>query len=265
MFYTILYYTILLYTITNYTTWLYTTACYTTRSYTTHSYTTVHYTQGVKKMHIYAIINQKGGVGKSTTAAALWSGLSLRGVKTLAVDLDPQANLSFITGAETGGKTALSLLTEEAPAAETVRHLGTGDIIPASKNLAGIDAMLDGTGREYRLKQAIEPVAALYDYIIIDTPPQLGITTINALTACNSVIIPAQADILSLQGTVIEFYCITISVSDAFSFPRTELGKYAVCKIVPVYKFKFDHGYIFFDHLVIFRFGSCMVKFAACN
>lgn len=151
-------------------------------------------------MHIYAIINQKGGVGKSTTAAALWAGLSLRGFKTLAVDLDPQANLSFIVGAETSGKTALSLLTEEAPAAETIRHLDHGDIIPASKNLAGIDAVLDGTGREYRLKESLEPVTGLYDYIIIDTPPQLGITTINALTACDNVIIPAQADILSLQG-----------------------------------------------------------------
>ena len=151
-------------------------------------------------MHIYAIINQKGGVGKSTTAAALWAGLTMKGFKTLAVDLDAQANLSFIVGADTSGKTALSLLTEESPAAETIRHLDSGDIIPASKNLAGIDAVLDGTGREYRLKEALEPIQDNYDYIIIDTPPQLGIMTINALTACGSVIIPAQADILSLQG-----------------------------------------------------------------
>lgn len=151
-------------------------------------------------MHIFAIINQKGGVGKSTTAAALWAGLTLKGYKTLAVDLDAQSNLSFIVGADTDGKTALSMLTEEIPASEAIRHLDPGDIIPASKNLAGIDAILDGTGREYRLKEALETVKDDYDYIIIDTPPQLGIMTINALTACNSVIIPAQADILSLQG-----------------------------------------------------------------
>lgn len=99
-------------------------------------------------MHIYAIINQKGGVGKSTTAAALWAGLTFKGFKTLAVDLDAQANLSFIVCADTDGKTALDMLTEEAPAAETIHRLDSGDIIPASKNLAGIDSVLDGTGRE---------------------------------------------------------------------------------------------------------------------
>ena len=151
-------------------------------------------------MKVYAIINQKGGVGKSTTAAALWAGLSLKGYKALAVDLDAQANLSFIVGADTSGKTALSLLTGEAPAAETIQRLEAGDIIPASKNLAGIDAVIEGTGREYRLKEALEPIKTRYDYIVLDTPPQLGMMTINALTACNSVIIPAQADILSLQG-----------------------------------------------------------------
>lgn len=149
---------------------------------------------------IYAVINQKGGVGKSTTAAAIWAYLTLKGFKALAIDLDAQSNFSFITGADTSRKTALSLLTAEATAEEAIQHLDAGDIIPASKNLAGIDAVLDGTGREYRLKEALEPLQACYDYIVIDTPPALSITTINALTACNSVIIPAQADILSLQG-----------------------------------------------------------------
>lgn len=151
-------------------------------------------------MYVFATINQKGGVGKSTTAATLWAGLTLKGFKTLAIDLDAQTNLSFIVGADTGKKTALSLLTGEATADEAIQHLGAGDIIPASKNLAGIDAVVEGTGREYRLKEALEPLQACYDYAVIDTPPALGISTINALTACNSVIIPAQADILSLQG-----------------------------------------------------------------
>ena len=79
-------------------------------------------------------------------------------------------------------------------------RLPSGDIIPASKALAGADAFIADTGKEYRLKEAIEPIKPLYDYIIIDTPPALGILTINALTAANSVIIPAQADIYSLQG-----------------------------------------------------------------
>lgn len=151
-------------------------------------------------MIVYAIINQKGGVGKSTTAAALWAGLNKKGFKVLAIDLDAQANLSYTAGADTAHKTALSLLTGEAPAGETIQHTQTGDIIAASKSLAGADAFITDTGKEYRLKESLEGIASSYDYVIIDTPPALGILTINALTACNSVIIPAQADIFSLQG-----------------------------------------------------------------
>lgn len=151
-------------------------------------------------MHVYAIINQKGGVGKSTTAAALWAGLSLKGCKTLAIDLDAQCNLSYTAGADTAHKTALSLLTGENPAEDTIQHTATGDIIAASKNLAGADAFITDTGKEYRLRESLEGIAAQYDYCIIDTPPSLGILTVNALTACNSVIIPAQAAVFSLQG-----------------------------------------------------------------
>ena len=149
---------------------------------------------------IYTVATQKGGVGKTTTAAALWAGLSFKGYKCLAIDLDPQCNLSFTAGADTTRKTALSLLTGEAPAEETIQQTAAGDIIPASKSLAGADAFIVGTGAEYRLKEALEPIQARYDYIVIDTPPALGILTVNALTACNSVIVPAQADIFSLQG-----------------------------------------------------------------
>ena len=151
-------------------------------------------------MMIYTVATQKGGVGKTTTAAALWAGLSLKGYKCLAIDLDPQCNLSFTAGADTTRKTALSLLTGEAPAEETIQQTAAGDIIPASKSLAGADAFITDTGKEYRLKEALEPIQARYDYIVIDTPPALGILTVNALTACNSVIVPAQADIFSLQG-----------------------------------------------------------------
>lgn len=151
-------------------------------------------------MIVYAITNQKGGVGKSTTAAALWAGLNQRGHKTLAIDLDAQCNLSYTAGADTTHKTALSLLTGENPAEDTIQHTATGDIIAASKSLAGADAFITETGKEYKLRESLEPLSGLYDYVIIDTPPQLGILTINALTACNRVIIPAQADIFSLQG-----------------------------------------------------------------
>lgn len=149
---------------------------------------------------IYAIANQKGGVGKSSTAGALLAGLSLRGYKCLGVDLDSQRNLTFATGARTDGKTALGVLTKEVSAAEAIQRTGSGDLIAASPALAGADAFIRDTGKEYILREALEPIKGDYDFIIIDTPPALGVITVNALTAADKVIIPAQADAFSLQG-----------------------------------------------------------------
>ena len=149
---------------------------------------------------IVSIINQKGGVGKSTTAESLAAGLSLRGYKTLAVDLDAQGNLTYTFGADNTGATVLEVLTGDATAAEAIKRTQSCDVLPANKALAGADAYIKETGKEYRLKEALENVADQYDYIIIDTPPALGILTVNALTACQSVIIPSQADIYSIQG-----------------------------------------------------------------
>lgn len=151
-------------------------------------------------MRTLAIINQKGGVGKSTTAEALTAGLTLKGFRVLAVDLDAQGNLSYASGAGTDGATALGVLTGEVKAKDATQRTRSGDIIPSSKALAGADAFISDTGKEYRLKEALESIGGLYDFCIIDTPPALGILTVNALTACDSVIIPAQADIYSLQG-----------------------------------------------------------------
>lgn len=151
-------------------------------------------------MRTLAIINQKGGVGKSTTAEALTAGLTLKGFKVLAVDLDAQGNLTYTTRAGTDGATALGVLTGEVKAKDAIQHTQSGDIIPSSKALAGADAFISDTGKEYKLKEALESISGLYDYCIIDTPPALGILTVNALTACDSVVIPAQADIYSLQG-----------------------------------------------------------------
>ena len=149
---------------------------------------------------IVTVTNQKGGTGKSTTAGALAAGLSLRGYKTLAVDLDAQGNLTYTFGADNTGATVLEVLTGDATAAEAIKHTQSCDVLPANKALAGADAYIKETGKEYRLKEALENVADQYDYIIIDTPPALGILTVNALTACQSVIIPSQADIYSIQG-----------------------------------------------------------------
>ena len=151
-------------------------------------------------MKIITVTNQKGGAGKTTTAATLAAGLSLKGYKALLIDLDPQGNLTYTAGAKTNGATALGVLTGEVKAQDAIQHTDSGDIIASSKALSGADAFIADTGKEHRLKEALESLQGLYDYCIVDTPPALGILTINALTACNSVIIPAQADIYSLQG-----------------------------------------------------------------
>ena len=150
---------------------------------------------------IYAIINQKGGVGKSTTAEALAAGLTLKGFKCLSADLDAQGNMTYTVNAKTDGPTILGVLMGEVKPLNAVQHTENfGDIIVSSKALSGADGFITTTGKEYRLKEALEGVKDTYDYIIIDTPPALGILTVNALTACSSVIIPAQAEIYSLQG-----------------------------------------------------------------
>ena len=151
-------------------------------------------------MICYAIINQKGGVGKSTTALAIGSGLKRQGSKVLFIDLDAQGNLSYTMGANTQGYNALGILQRPETTAEEIQHTTQGDIVASSPALAGADTVLSDVRKEYKLKEALATVSGLYDYCIIDTPPALSILTINALTACNGAIIPAQADIYSLQG-----------------------------------------------------------------
>lgn len=150
-------------------------------------------------MEVIAVINQKGGVGKSTTVHAIGAGLTLKGYRVLYIDLDAQGNLSYTLGAATSGLTAMELLQGKSPQA-TIQRTAQGDTIASSPSLAGADTIITAVGKEYRLREALEPLKRNYDYCIIDTPPALGILTINALTACTGAITPAQADIYSLQG-----------------------------------------------------------------
>lgn len=150
---------------------------------------------------IIAVINQKGGVGKSTTAQAIGQGLKeLHNKRVLFVDLDAQGNLSYSLDAQQNKLTVLDLLTGKEEIKNVIHQSTQGDIVPSNIQLSGADLLLTEMGKEYKLKEALEPILKDYDYIIIDTPPALGILTVNALTASTSVIIPAQADIYSLQG-----------------------------------------------------------------
>ncbi len=149
-------------------------------------------------MKVITIANQKGGVGKTTTAATLVAGLTEQGYKVLAIDTDSQVNLTTSMGA-TAQQTVLGVLTGELRAEDAITHTATGDVIPGSNRLANADMLLDETGKEYKLREAIENLRG-YDYVVVDTPPSLNILTINALTACDYVVVPAQADLYSLQG-----------------------------------------------------------------
>lgn len=149
---------------------------------------------------IITITNQKGGVAKSTTATTLMAALTKKSYNVLALDLDPQCNLSLITDANTKGGTMLSVLAEEQQASDVIQHTIFGDVIAGHAGLAGADTWLKEIGKEYKLKEALEPLISKYDIIIIDTPPALGILTVNSMVAADYIVIPAQADILSMQG-----------------------------------------------------------------
>lgn len=149
-------------------------------------------------MEVIAIVNRKGGVGKTATAQALGAGLIKKGCSVLYIDLDSQTNLTYGLGADAGRLSSMDVLAGDATAQEAIQHTQQGDVIAGAEALAGADAAIDGTGKEYRLKEALEGLQ--YDYCIIDTPAALGTLTVNALTAADSVIIPVQAEVYSLQG-----------------------------------------------------------------
>lgn len=153
---------------------------------------------------VLAVANQKGGVAKTTTVAALCAALAERGHKALAVDLDPQACLTFSAGFEPDGlqPTVHDVLVGRCGLEATILPVDEGyDLVPSNIDLAGAEAyLLTRTGREYALRQALSDLTDRYEAILLDCPPSLGILTINALTAADAVIVPLQCEALSHRG-----------------------------------------------------------------
>lgn len=150
---------------------------------------------------IISITNQKGGVGKTTTAASLASGLFALGKKVLCIDLDPQGNLGFCLGLEAHPPVTLyEALIRKAPAVSCILHTDYADIIPSDISLGSSDVELTGSSCESRLKTLLDPFSNFYDYIIIDTPPALNILTVNAYVVSDYIIIPMFPEVLSLVG-----------------------------------------------------------------
>lgn len=157
-------------------------------------------------MRCISVLNQKGGVGKTTTVANLGAALAELDKRVLLADMDPQANLSIHYGVELerGEPSVYSLITED-DAAEDVRHetmMDGVDLLPSNIDLAGLEVELSGLGggREKKLRRAVRGLQEDYDYFIIDCPPSLGLLTLNAMCATSEAFIPLQTEFFALQG-----------------------------------------------------------------
>lgn len=153
-------------------------------------------------MKTVVFANQKGGVAKTTSAAALAAGLSERGFRVIVADCDPQCNLCLSSGVDmlTVEKTLYDVFKGTATVDDVIVS-GLGfDILPGGLALAAADMDFTQAGREYMLSEALEAISDRYDYAVVDTAPMLGILTTNALTAADGVIVPLTADVYALQG-----------------------------------------------------------------
>ena len=149
-----------------------------------------------------AIVNQKGGVGKTTTCVNLAAALTEAGKKVLMVDFDPQSNSTSGMGVDkTVSKGVYNVLIEDIPTADALVHTKYGDVLPSNKALAGAGIELIGMERrEFLLKEAIGQVKDNYDFVFIDCPPSLELLTLNALCAADTILVPVQGEYFALEG-----------------------------------------------------------------
>ena len=152
--------------------------------------------------NIIAIVNQKGGVGKTTTAVNLTAALHAKGARVLLVDFDPQANATSGFGVSRRARyTSYDVVINRVPPEQAIVRTEWGDVLPSTSALVGASVELaDLPQREFVLKTALEPLAVNYDYVFIDCPPSLELLTLNALCACRQILIPVQCEYYALEG-----------------------------------------------------------------
>jgi len=181
---------------------------------------------------VISLINQKGGVGKTASTNAISACLKHKGFKVLCVDFDPQGYLSFSMGADTREhSTIYDVLKHNIKARYAIQKSNVVDIIPADALLGNVEREFTGPGTEHMLRDCLKTVAPLYDYILIDSPPELGLLSANAVIASDIVLIPGLSDGYSLQG-IIQVHETILRIKQAFN-PTLVIGGIFLVRYYP--------------------------------
>lgn len=177
---------------------------------------------------VISLINQKGGVGKTASTNAIATCLKHRGYHVLCVDFDPQGYLSFSMNAETREhSTIYDVIKHKIKARHAIQHTDVVDIIPADAILGNIEREFTSAGSEHILKDSLRAILPMYDYVLIDSPPELGLLSSNVIVASDVVLIPGLSDGYSLHG-VIQVHETLLRIKTAFNFNLVIAGMFLV-------------------------------------